>query len=119
MVRQNFVGDKPVDSFPPETIQKIPDDELTKREVKRLSEGANKEPGANKRAGVATRDPARTSIHAMPSICTDSCTVEFEAKHRGGQGDHLPTEGTLAQFESSLMTCIRCRTCHLGGRLEK
>ena len=64
MVTQNFVGDKPVDKFPPEAIQKIPDDELTKRELIRLSKGADKEPGANRRAGVATRDPTRTSAHS-------------------------------------------------------
>jgi len=62
MVTQNFVGDKPVDAFPPEATDKIPDDELTKREQQRLSKpDADKEPGANKRAGVATRDPARLS----------------------------------------------------------
>lgn len=68
MVTQNFVGDKPVDTFPPEAIQKIPDDELTKRELKRLSKGADKEPGANKRAGVATRDPARMSIRSTANV---------------------------------------------------
>lgn len=63
MVKQNFVGDKPVDSFPPEAIKKIPEEQLTKSELQRLSEskGADKVPGANKRAGVATRDPAGTS----------------------------------------------------------
>jgi len=75
MVTQNFVGDKPVDAFPPEATQKIPDDELTQRELKRLSKGADKDPGANRRAGVATRDPA-----------------QFDTKHRGGQGDHVPTK---------------------------
>ncbi|KAF8551115.1 hypothetical protein OG21DRAFT_1487229 [Imleria badia] len=70
MVTQNFIGDKPVCAFPPEAIQKIPDDELTKRELKRLSKGADKEPGANRRAGVATRDPA-----------------QFDTKH-GGHGGH-------------------------------
>ncbi|KIJ07188.1 hypothetical protein PAXINDRAFT_19610 [Paxillus involutus ATCC 200175] len=74
MVTQNFVGDKPVDSFPTEAIQRIPDDVLTKRELERLSKGDAKEPGANRRAGVATRDPA-----------------QFDTKSRGGQGDHLPT----------------------------
>lgn len=76
MVTQNFVGDKPVDNFPPGAIRKIPDDELTKRELERLSKGADKEPGANKRAGVATRDPARTSIHPTLSLCVDLRTQQ-------------------------------------------
>ncbi|KIJ59272.1 hypothetical protein HYDPIDRAFT_100950 [Hydnomerulius pinastri MD-312] len=58
MPTQNFVGDKPVDSFSEEATRKIPDDELTKREAERLSGGGAKEaPGVNKRAGAATRDP--------------------------------------------------------------
>lgn len=94
MVTQNFVGDKPVDAFPPEAIQKIPDDELTKRELERLSKGADKEPGANKRAGVATRDPAGTSIRFQANDgYRPLCTIEFDTKHRGGQGDHLPAKG--------------------------
>ncbi|KAI9566258.1 hypothetical protein HD554DRAFT_2118816 [Boletus coccyginus] len=101
MVTQNFVGDKPVDTFPPEATHRIPDDELTKREQQRLSKDADKEPGANKRAGVATRDPARTSIHSKRTIRTDLCAIEFDTKHRGGQGDHLPTKGTNPWFESS------------------
>lgn len=56
MTKQNFVNTEPVDEFPPEAVQKIDDDELTKRETNRDSA---KEPGANKRAGAATRDPAR------------------------------------------------------------
>ncbi|KAG6379436.1 hypothetical protein JVT61DRAFT_11906 [Boletus reticuloceps] len=67
MVTQHFVGNKPVEAFPPEAIRKIPDDVLTRRELNRLSKGADKEPGANKRAGVASRDPA-----------------EFDTKRHGG-----------------------------------
>jgi len=99
MVTQNFVGDKPVDAFPPEATDKIPDDELTKREQQRLSKDADKEPGANKRAGVATRDPARMSTFKQ-TIRTDPCAIEFDTKRRGGQGDHLPTKGTDPWFDS-------------------
>ncbi|EGN97786.1 hypothetical protein SERLA73DRAFT_182532 [Serpula lacrymans var. lacrymans S7.3] len=73
--RQNFVGNKPVESFPPEAIQKIPDDELTKREAERLSKGDSKQPGANKRAGAATRNPA-----------------DYDTTGRGGQGNTQPVE---------------------------
>ncbi|CCL99758.1 uncharacterized protein FIBRA_01780 [Fibroporia radiculosa] len=55
MTTQNFIGTDPVDRFPPEATSKIDDNELTKREVQRDS---TKEPGANKRAGVASRNPA-------------------------------------------------------------
>lgn len=54
---QHFVGDTPVDSFPSEATQQIPDDELAKKEVKRLSKGEQKGPGAGKRAGAASRNP--------------------------------------------------------------
>ncbi|KAF9237973.1 hypothetical protein BU15DRAFT_48160 [Melanogaster broomeanus] len=59
MYFQNWVGNTPVDWFPSAAIQKIPDEVLTRRELERLAKGANKEPGANRRAGVATRDPGR------------------------------------------------------------
>ena len=58
MPTQKFVGTKPVDDFPPEAVAKIPDDELNKREANR---DPAKEPGANKRAGAATRDPKGNS----------------------------------------------------------
>jgi hypothetical protein len=54
---QRFVGDKPVDSFPPEATRQISDEELREREAERLSKGENKEPGAGRRAGAATRNP--------------------------------------------------------------
>ncbi|OCH87927.1 hypothetical protein OBBRIDRAFT_836993 [Obba rivulosa] len=50
----NFVGDKPVDQFPPEATQKIDEMQLTKEEIHR---DPRVQPGANRRAGVATRDP--------------------------------------------------------------
>ena len=120
MVTQNFVGDKPVDIFPPEAIQKITDDELTKRELKRLSKGADKEPGANKRAGAATRDPARTSVNSKRPKPTDSYAIEFDTKRRGGQGDHLPTKGMLAWFESpsysaDLLQNLSSKSCDRAG----
>lgn len=67
---QNFTGTEPVDQFPHEVAEKIDDDELTRREAQRDSA---LEPGANKRAGVATRDPAA-----------------FDTKGRGASGDPKP-----------------------------
>jgi hypothetical protein len=55
--KQHFVGDTPVDSFPSEATQKIPDDEITKKEAERLTKCEQKEPGAGKRAGAASRNP--------------------------------------------------------------
>lgn len=54
---QHFVGDTPVDSIPSKVTQKIPDDELAKKEAERLSKGEQKDPGAGKRAGAASRNP--------------------------------------------------------------
>ncbi|KAJ3574754.1 hypothetical protein NP233_g1554 [Leucocoprinus birnbaumii] len=55
----SFVGNKQVDSrnLPASSTQKVPDEELDRQEARRLKEGAQ-EPGANKAAGVASRDPA-------------------------------------------------------------
>ncbi|GJE98071.1 hypothetical protein PsYK624_142930 [Phanerochaete sordida] len=55
MVEQTFVGNKPVDQLPSEAAQKIPDEHLDKLEASR---NASEQPGANKRAGIASRDPA-------------------------------------------------------------
>lgn len=54
----SFIGNKQVDprNLPQSSTQKIPDEELNKREAERLKEGA-KEPGANKAAGAASRNP--------------------------------------------------------------
>ncbi|EKM50662.1 uncharacterized protein PHACADRAFT_32670 [Phanerochaete carnosa HHB-10118-sp] len=54
MVEQTFVGDKLVEQLPTEATQKIPDEQLDKMEVRR---DPKEEPGANKRAGIAIRDP--------------------------------------------------------------
>lgn len=54
MVEQTFVGDKPVEQLPTEAAQKIPDDKLDKAEAQR---DPSQQPGANVRAGIATRDP--------------------------------------------------------------
>ena len=54
MVEQSFVGDKPVEQLPAEATQKIPDEQLDKMEAHR---DPKDQPGANKRAGIATRDP--------------------------------------------------------------
>ncbi|KAG0696928.1 hypothetical protein DFH29DRAFT_179785 [Suillus ampliporus] len=70
---QRFVGNKPVNSFPPEATQKIPDDELRKREADRLSKGDQKEPGADRRSGAATRNPD-----------------DYDTRGRGGQGNTQP-----------------------------
>ena len=55
MVEQTFVGNKPVDQLPAEAAQKIPNEQLDKLEASR---NAGEQPGANKRAGIASRDPA-------------------------------------------------------------
>ncbi|EIM86314.1 uncharacterized protein STEHIDRAFT_157815 [Stereum hirsutum FP-91666 SS1] len=57
MSSTTFVGNKPVDEIPSQATQQLSNEELTRQEVQRLKEGAS-EPGANKRAGVASRDPA-------------------------------------------------------------
>ncbi|KAG1739390.1 uncharacterized protein EDB91DRAFT_1028742, partial [Suillus paluster] len=54
---QRFVGDAPINTFPPEATQNILDEELKKREAERLSKSEQKEPGAGRRAGGATRNP--------------------------------------------------------------
>ncbi|KAG2122435.1 hypothetical protein BD769DRAFT_973229 [Suillus cothurnatus] len=72
--KQHFVGDTPVDSFPSEATQKIPDDELTKKEAERLTKCEQKEPGAGKRAGAASRNPD-----------------DYDTRGRGGQGNTQPT----------------------------
>ena len=67
MTSQNFVGDKLVDDFPPQTIQKGDEGDLTKREAQR---DPGVEPGANKRAGAASRNPAggcSTPSYSYPS----------------------------------------------------
>ena len=55
MVEQNFVGDKPVDMFSEDAVKKVDDKELTHRGVHR---DIASQPGATKREGVASRDPA-------------------------------------------------------------
>lgn len=57
MSSNTFVGDKLVGELPSQATQQLSNEELTKQEAQRLKEGAS-EPGANKRAGVASRDPA-------------------------------------------------------------
>jgi len=52
----SFIGDKRVDKLPESSTRKISDEELDKREARRLKAGA-KEPGINKLAGAASRDP--------------------------------------------------------------
>lgn len=54
----SFVGNKWVDphDLPKHSTEKIPDEELDKREAQRIKEG-KKEPGANKIAGAASRNP--------------------------------------------------------------
>ncbi|KAH7884991.1 hypothetical protein F5I97DRAFT_1810220 [Phlebopus sp. FC_14] len=81
MPTQTFVGDKPVEHAPEEATRKIPDEALTEREAERLAKGDAKEPGANKRAGAASRDPS-----------------EYDTKNRGGQGDTKPTAGKCTSF---------------------
>lgn len=56
MTKQDFVGNQPVEQIPGDAKQKIPDEDLMKEDIKRLSK-KDHEPGASVRAGVATRDP--------------------------------------------------------------
>lgn len=55
MAEQKFVGDKPVDEFPGSVLQKADDDMITRKEVER---DPAKQPGANKREEITSRDPA-------------------------------------------------------------
>lgn len=75
----SFVGNKQVDphNLPKSSTQKIPDEELDKREAQRLKEGA-KEPGANKVAGAASRDPQ-----------------DYDTSNRGGQGNTQPQKDPI------------------------
>lgn len=59
MTEQKFVGDKPVDEFPSSVLQKADDDKLTRKEVGR---DPAKQPGANKREGITSRDPASRQL---------------------------------------------------------
>ncbi|TFK39217.1 hypothetical protein BDQ12DRAFT_682389 [Crucibulum laeve] len=70
-MESRFVGDKQVDQFSPQDLTKIPDEELTKRDVKRIQE--HEGPGAAVRAGAATRNPE-----------------DYDTKGRGGQGNVVP-----------------------------
>ena len=60
-----------------------------------------------------TRSLGRTSelasLHGIPHVRlfihserwrTNLCAIEFDTKHRGGQGDHLPTKGTLVRIDT-------------------
>jgi len=76
-MHQNFVGDKPVDTFPASATDKIPDEQLAKREEERLKAGGGGVAGAGKRAGVASRDPAEHDPRA--------------STNGGGHGDPKPT----------------------------
>ena len=60
MVEQTFVGDKPVEQLSEQSKQKISDAELDKTKANR---GPSEVPGANKRAGIATRDPQGTLLY--------------------------------------------------------
>lgn len=70
----SFVGDKQVNphKIPESNTRKIPDQELDKREVRRLRAGAT-DPGTNKLAGAASRDPK-----------------DYDTSGRSGQGDTQP-----------------------------
>ncbi|XP_006461525.1 hypothetical protein AGABI2DRAFT_118406 [Agaricus bisporus var. bisporus H97] len=79
----SFIGNKQVDprNLPQSSTQKIPDEELNKREAERLKEGA-KEPGANKAAGAASRNPQ-----------------DYDTSKRGGQGDTQPQAEQSSLYE--------------------
>jgi hypothetical protein len=120
---QRFVGDKPVDSFPPEAIRQIPDEELRKREVGRLSKGEHKEPGAGRRAGAATRNPDGAGICNFllrgvyeSRVLNTSCFTDYDTKGRGGQGNTVPMAGAIHAFDKSevkISTSVS-RSCYLN-----
>ena len=107
MVEQSFVGNKPVDQLPSEATQKIPDEQLTKAEVNR---DPKEQPGANKRAGIATRDPAGEQIIvnvAYAQILTSSPAVD--TKDFGNSAtDHKPQAGKFFVF-ACRGSCANCR----------
>lgn len=76
MMKQDFVGDKSVEQIPEDARKKIPDEELIKEDVERLSK-KDREPGVAVRAGVATRDPN-----------------EFDTRSRGW-GDPKPVQDPI------------------------
>ncbi|KAG6333712.1 hypothetical protein ID866_5379 [Astraeus odoratus] len=97
--KQDFVGEQPVDQIPEEAKQKIPDEELTKRDAERLSMGEHHPPGAAVRAGVAARDPKGARGLARMYTSTVNLTLvvailEFDTKS-GGWGDPKPVKGVL------------------------
>lgn len=79
---QNFTGTEPVDQFPHEVAEKIDDDELTRREAQRDSA---LEPGANKRAGVATRDPAGERASRAPTQGRLTRGVQHSTRRAAGR----------------------------------
>ncbi|KAH8106370.1 hypothetical protein DFH11DRAFT_1518291 [Phellopilus nigrolimitatus] len=73
MAQQTFIGDTPVDALPASATRKADEDALTRAEARR---NPAVQPGANKRQGVASRDPA-----------------DFDTARRGGQGNTQPQNG--------------------------
>ncbi|KAF5353138.1 hypothetical protein D9758_008776 [Tetrapyrgos nigripes] len=66
MTQQKFVGDKPVDEFPKEAIQKRDESEL------------QKDPKAGKRAGAASLNPE-----------------DYDVRNPGSKGDTQPVQSEL------------------------
>ena len=92
MSTQNFIGTNSVDQFTSGATARIPDSELNKHEAQR---DPTQESGANKRAGVASRDPAGMSLmHPRPCPWLSTAS-EFDTVGRSGgpHGDMKPTAG--------------------------
>jgi hypothetical protein len=78
----SFIGNKQVDSrnIPESNTQKIPDMELDNREAERLKKGAQ-EPGGNKTAGAASRDPKGKGLSTIILLRFYSQTLNFRLRH--------------------------------------
>jgi len=93
---KRFVGDKPVDSFPPEATRQIPDDVLRRRETERLAKGENKEPGAGRRAGAATRNPDGAGIFEYePRTLNANPFTDYDTKGQGGHSSTVQMAGMI------------------------
>ncbi|KAF7798285.1 hypothetical protein EIP86_009504 [Pleurotus ostreatoroseus] len=90
MTSQNFVGDKLVDDFPPQTIQNGDEGDLTKREAQR---DPGVEPGANKRAGAASRNSA-----------------DFDTAGSGGRGSHGDVKPVQGKSRLGTNSVVRAET---------
>lgn len=95
-MQASFVGDKRVDpqNIPEANTKKVPDEELDKREAQRIKEGA-KEPGMNKAAGAASRNPDGQCQLSLSASTAVTPYVDYDTSSRSGQGNTQPQKGEL------------------------